>query len=375
VEYDVEGINQVQINSQAGITFASGLRSILRQDPDIIMVGEIRDVETAEIAVQAAQTGHLVLSTLHTNDAPSAVSRLLDLGIDAYLIADSLVALVGQRLVRRICEHCKIPDPLDPEIRKKLLHCLGHQPGDHFSKGSGCEACQYTGYSGRIGLFELLIPDNDLKEMISKGTTSAVVKKRAESGGFRSMSLDGIYKAQQGLTTIEEVLRVAPPSFDGIKDIEASSVADSEDQAAEIQSEEAYMSSVGCVRPSKILVADDDEIVVKVIRNLLETEDHLVATAKDGLEALKLALRERPDLIITDYLMPKMDGNVLIKKIRGQLTTRYIPIIMLTAKEEIESEMEETGAGADDYLTKPVNPEMLLASVGRLLKRAMPDEE
>ncbi|MDQ1336571.1 MAG: Response regulator, partial [Thermodesulfobacteriota bacterium] len=157
VEYDVAGINQVQINPAAGITFAAGLRSILRQDPDIVMVGEIRDSETAITAFQAAQTGHLVLSTLHTNDAPSAVIRLMDLKIDPFLVSGSLIAVIGQRLVRKLCQECKTPEALPPEQMEAIRPYLGQDPSSPFWKGIGCEACQFSGYSGRLGLFEVLM--------------------------------------------------------------------------------------------------------------------------------------------------------------------------------------------------------------------------
>jgi len=211
VEFDISGINQVQINPQAGITFSAGLRSILRQDPDIVMVGEIRDSETASIAFQAGQTGHLVLSTLHTNDASTAVTRLLDLGIPSFLISASLISVVGQRLVRKICRRCKGPDPLTPQVLKELSEHMEIDKGMTFWKGAGCEACQYTGYSGRLGIFEILTLTPSLKEMIQPNVPAVALKKAAARDGYQSMTMEGIRKALEGLTTIEEVYRVAPP--------------------------------------------------------------------------------------------------------------------------------------------------------------------
>jgi type IV pilus assembly protein PilB len=369
VEFDITGINQVQISPQAGITFAAGLRSILRQDPDIVMVGEIRDTETASIAFQAGQTGHLVLSTLHTNDAPSAVTRLLDLGVEAFLISASLVAVVGQRLARKICQECKVPDPLSPQILKQLLPYIDTDKKATFWKGAGCEACQYTGYSGRLGLFEVLMVTPSLREIIAPNVSALTLRKAAEKEGFQPMSMDGIRKALEGMTTIEEVFRVAPPEAEEGTRLHIVEPSIPEEIGPEAPPPEEPSTSVASVRPQKILVADDNEIILKILRNILESENYHVITAENGLEALKLALQERPDLIVTDLLMPKMDGITLIKKLKSQLATRYIPMMMLTAKDEVDSEVEGIDAGADDYLTKPVNPKRLLARVHRLLNR------
>ena len=369
VELDISGINQVQINPKAGISFAAGLRSILRQDPDIVMVGEIRDNETASVAFRAGQTGHLVLSTLHTNDAPSAVTRLLDLGVQAFLISGSLIAVVGQRLVRRICQECKVPDPLSPKMMEELFPHLGGDKRTSFWKGAGCEACQYTGYSGRLALFELLTITPSLKEIIAPNVSALTVKRAAEREGFESMTMDGIRKASQGLTTIEEVVRVVPSEADGVAKGSIIEPPVPEETATENRPPEERSASVSSVKPKKILVADDNEIILKIVRNALESENYLTITAENGLEAMKLALQEKPDLIITDLLMPKMDGITLIKKLKSQLSTRYIPIIMVTAKEEVDSEVNGTEAGADDYLTKPVHPKTLLARITMLLSK------
>jgi type IV pilus assembly protein PilB len=366
VEFDVAGINQVQINPSAGITFAKGLRSILRQDPDIVMVGEIRDKETAVTAFQAAQTGHLVFSTLHTNDAPSAVVRLMDLGIDPFLVSSSLVAVIGQRLVRKICESCKAPDNLPPDQLEEIRPYIGNQENVVFWKGTGCEACQHTGYSGRLGLFEMLTLTSSLKEVISSGLSSEKLKKAAQQEGFQVMSFDGIQKALQGLTTIEEIFRVAPPEI----------VADSHTATKYTQAQDALTSkeedhecSLTTDCPIKILVVDDNLVVLKLLRHLLESEDYLVITAENGVEAYKLASTENPDIIVTDYEMPEMDGVMLIKKLKSKIATRSIPIMMLTARDEEESELEGLGAGADDYLTKPIARKRFLARVALLLKR------
>jgi len=372
VEFDIPGINQVQINPKAGITFAAGLRSILRQDPDIVMVGEIRDSETAAIAFQAAQTGHLVLSTLHTNDAPSAVTRLLDMGIDSFIIADSLVCVIGQRLVRGICPKCKAVDPLSPKIVEQLKSYYPLEPQQKFWKGLGCEECQFTGYARRMGIFEVLMITPSIREILDKNVSGVQIRKVAEREGFTVLSKDGISKAVRGLTTIEEVMRVAPPELE--EDTEKGSIAvplpqklSSVVQAPEpVATEPAESGETG--RP-KILIVDDNIVILKVLRGILESNGYMVISATNGNEAFKAALLQKPDLIITDYMMPEMDGKQLIQKLKDQLATRYIPIIMLTSKDEVDSEVEVIDAGADDYLVKPANPKRLIARVKRLLAR------
>ena len=204
VEYRVNRVNQVQVNAKAGVIFATGLKAILRQDPDILMIGEIRDRETASIAVQAAMTGHLVFSTLHTNDAPSAVARLIDMGVEPFLIASSLTAVVAQRLVRKVCSRCKKDYTPDPE----LLRGLGLEgKGQSFLHGQGCEECRNTGYSGRIGLFEILVMDEPLRHLTVSRASAADLRSQAQKAGFIQLRQDGLQKAAQKLTTLEEVLR------------------------------------------------------------------------------------------------------------------------------------------------------------------------
>jgi len=369
IEYDMRGINQIQINPKAGITFASGLRSILRQDPDIVMVGEIRDSETAAIAFNAAQTGHLVLSTLHTNDALSAITRLLDLGVETFLISASLVAVVGQRLVRKICQECKSIDSVSPQILNRFSLYMEKEKSPVFWKGVGCHACQKTGYSGRLGLFEVQMITPYLRGLIVPDVSSATLKEAAEKEGFEFMSLDGIKKSLQGLTTVEEVLRVAPPEAGAFSKMPDGEGSVPEETRPEVGPSERHILSLGRIGPYKILVADDNKIVRKTLRKVLENENHRVITAEDGLEAMKQVMQEKPDLIITDFLMPKMDGMTLIKKLRSQSVGRNIPIIMLTAKDEVDFEIKGIDAGADDYLIKPVNPKRLLVRINRLLRR------
>ena len=210
IEYSISGINQIQINPRTGLTFANGLRSILRQDPNIIMVGEIRDTETAGLAVNTALTGHLVLSTLHTNDAPTTLPRLLDMKIEPYLIASTVNIAIGQRLVRRICKQCKEERPMTSAEAGSLSEIMSAElielPGVFYA-GSGCEACAGTGYRGRAGIHEVMEIDNDIREAILHKTSAREIRDVAIRQGMTPLVVDGFHKAAQGLTTIEEVLR------------------------------------------------------------------------------------------------------------------------------------------------------------------------
>ncbi|HXC61916.1 MAG TPA: ATPase, T2SS/T4P/T4SS family [Nitrospiria bacterium] len=206
VEYQVKMVNQVQVNPKAGITFANGLRSILRQDPDIIMVGEIRDRETATIAIQAALTGHLVFSTLHTNDAAGAITRLVDIGVEPFLVASSIIGIVGERLVRKICVHCKQSYSPSPDLLKSLG--LGDRKEITFMRGAGCQNCRGTGYSGRIGLFELMAMDETIRNLVVAKTSTSGIRIAAQKAGHVGLREEGLLKALQGITALEEVLRI-----------------------------------------------------------------------------------------------------------------------------------------------------------------------
>ena len=212
VECNIHGINQFEVHEGAGFNFANALRSLLRQDPDVIMVGEIRDRETANIAVQAALTGHLVLSTLHTNDAPGAITRLIDLGVAPYLVSASLVAALSQRLVRKICPNCK--DEYEPShaIGKLVEKWMGQKPT--FFRGIGCKKCRNTGYSGRIAIHELFMPDEKVLDMITQSVPLKTLRAAAVANGMVPLHLDGLEKVAAGITTIDEILRVANVSED-----------------------------------------------------------------------------------------------------------------------------------------------------------------
>ena len=203
VEYLMQGITQIQVRPKIGLTFANGLRHIVRQDPDVIMVGEIRDMETASIGIHASLTGHLLFSTLHTNDAPGAITRLMDMGVENYLVASTLICVMAQRLVRRICEHCKVKQDVSADILKKFNSSV-----KEVWVGSGCDHCSGTGYRGRVGIFEVLPVGEEIRDLIMRHATVKEIKDKAIALGMRTLREDGIEKVKRGVTTIDEVLRV-----------------------------------------------------------------------------------------------------------------------------------------------------------------------
>ena len=208
VEYELKGINQIAVRPEIGLTFAMGLRHILRQDPNVIMVGEVRDLETAEIAIRASLTGHLVFSTLHTNDAPSAFTRLIDMGIEPFLVASSVEAIMAQRLVRTICPHCKAEQKVERDYLLKIGFPEEEIATTHFMRGAGCEECRGLGYQGRLAIYELLVLNEALRPLILNRSSSTTIAQRAMDQGMRTLRTDGWNKVKNGITTIEEVLRV-----------------------------------------------------------------------------------------------------------------------------------------------------------------------
>jgi type IV pilus assembly protein PilB len=346
VEYRLAGVNQVAVSDKSGMTFAAGLRSILRQDPDVIMVGEIRDLETAQIAFQAAQTGHLVLSTLHTNDAPSAVTRLTEMGMPAYVVASSLLGIQAQRLVRRLCD-CKTMAP------------------DGTATPKGCEACRFSGFKGRMAVYELMRMTPRLRSVVLARGSDDVVRRAARAAGMQSMFQDGLKKVARGLTTADELRRVVPPDEEPEEDSPKESLAAPAAPASPMLSAEA-----GASRPARILVTEDDPQLRDLLREVLQGEGYEVVTACDGEEALEAVYKIRPDLILTDLNMPRMDGLELLRRVRGNLSTCQIPVIFLTAVQSMDAEALALDLGADDYVSKPVPDTILLGRVRRSLFRA-----
>jgi type II secretion system protein E len=227
VEYQLKGVNQIQVNEKSGLTFARGLRSILRHDPDVILIGEIRDQETAQIAVQASLTGHLVFSTLHTNDAPGALTRLVDMGVEPYLVASSLEAVLAQRLVRVLCTHCKQPDqsPTAQQFKAKL----GIRPEQTLFKAVGCRECRNTGFFGRHAIFEWMDTDEEIRQLILKSASTDQIRAAARKGGMRTLAEDGWRMVAAGVTTVEEVLSVTTA-----KEVETATKNEAGDSAASI---------------------------------------------------------------------------------------------------------------------------------------------
>jgi len=352
VEYKLAGINQVAVSDKSGMTFAAGLRSILRQDPNVVMVGEIRDAETAQIAFQAAQTGHLVLSTLHTNDAPSAVTRLVEMGMPAYLVASSLIAVQAQRLVRRLCQ-CKVAQP------------------DGSAKPKGCEECRGSGYRGRIAIYELLKVTPRVRSVVIARGSDDIVRSAARASGMQSMYMDGQAKSARGLTTIEEVLRVVPPdeSDDALAAMD-SAEEPAEDPRRPARLPETLSSEARKARRTRILVVEDEPSMLDVLRDLLMNEGYEVAIAGSGDEARAKLYESMPDLILTDLHMPGMDGLQLLEKVRGDLSTRHIPVVFLSGVGSIDTQIQAFNLGADDYISKPIEDRLLLGRVRRSLFRA-----
>jgi type IV pilus assembly protein PilB len=355
IEYQLDGVNQVQINTKAGVTFASGLRSILRQDPNIIFVGEIRDHETAGIAVQAAQTGHLLLSTLHTNDAPATVSRLFDLGIEPFLVASSLIGILAQRLVRRSCPSCLAPQEPNAQTVEKigglnLLHAKGQ-----WLAGRGCENCGQTGFKGRIGIHELLQVNDELRELITRRAPEHEIRKAARIAGMRTLVEDGISKAAQGLTTLEAVLKV----------VAADDMSVSEDESGDGAMRNDPLSREG----EKLGI---DRIQAMVPTTLSEKEKPQILIVEDDrtIIGLEIANRKLPQVIVTDLNMPGMDGLAMVKALRADARTQDISILMLTSEGSLDSETLALTLGADDYLLKPVEPRRLAARIKALLVRS-----
>src|SRR5205085_5644749 len=206
VEYQIPGVNQTQINDKIKLTFASALRSILRQDPDVVLVGEIRDQETARIAMQAAQTGHLVLSTLHTDDAPSCVTRLTDIGIEPYVSASALIGVLAQRLMRRLCMQCRRPYTPDPETLRAMSISESEAGALTFYRAVGCDQCNHTGYKGRVGIYEVMTVTNELRKHITQRGAEAELRQTALTTGMISLGEDGLLKVKAGVTTPQELL-------------------------------------------------------------------------------------------------------------------------------------------------------------------------
>ena len=406
IEYQLPGIAQVQVNVKAGLTFVGALRSILRQDPDVILLGEIRDLETAEIAFQAAMTGHLVLTTLHTNNSIATIARLVDLGVDPFLITSSVSLIVAQRLVRRICDHCKEVYTPAADVLDKLR--AGAQLTAY--RGRGCVACAQTGYSGRTGIYELLRMTPALKQMVNRKATEADMRKAAAQDGTGLLLDHARELLRAGVTTPEEILRVVQIDEDETircPQCGASIQADFStcpycrhtlQRACASCHQELKLEWKACPycntaadapvpgdqliasRPVKgllptgqarILVVDDDAMIhvaVAAALNGLERKPEIVR-ADDGMDALAEIERKVPDLIILDVNMPRLDGFAVCERLRKDLRTAFVPILMLTGSTDEGNRTKGYLVGTDDYMAKPFSVPELTARVTRLLRR------
>lgn len=345
VEYELQGITQIQVETKRDVTFASSLRAILRQDPDVVFVGEIRDAETAEIAVQASMTGHLVLATLHTNDAVGTVPRLIDLGLSPVSIAASVRGIVAQRLIRRACTFCREAiGPIDQlnAHEQELASRYGVRPR---VRAVGCKHCGSTGYRGRMALAEVVVATPTFLDAVAHSSAPSVLQQLAVTGGMRPIREVALDAVRAGETTIDEVERVvgelaAPPAEKPVSDI------------------------------PQVLLVDDDPIIRRLARALLEKIPVKVSDADDG--PLALALIEAGNefsLMILDLDMPSLGGHDVLVRLRSNPATAALPVIVLTGSEARGDEAALMDAGADDYIKKPIDPARFVARVRAMLRR------
>jgi len=393
VEYRMQGIVQVQVQEKAGLTFASALRSILRQDPNVVLIGEIRDRETAQIAVQASLTGHLVLSTLHTNDASNAVTRLVDIGVEAYKIAAALRGVLAQRLMRKLCPTCKEvwmeapPDRLGKWVPK----------GTPLYRAAGCPDCAMTGYRGRFSIVEVLTVTAEVERRIAAGETAEHIAGAARRGGMKGLFESGLEHVLRGESTLDELTRVvdipqeeerpsgpaAAPRRPGGgvpqpqhaphagAALAPEPTADSLVEDFELLEEPLPTRRSGPhgLPAVKVLLVDDEDSLRKVMRDLLERDGYDVAEARDGVQALDQIDRVGPDIIVLDLNLPGLDGYGVLSHLRSRPATASIPVIVLTAKGDEDNEVRVFELGADDFLTKPFRARALSARLEAVLGR------
>jgi len=391
VEYRMQGIVQVQVQEKAGLTFAAALRSILRQDPNVVLVGEIRDRETAQIAVQASLTGHLVLSTLHTNDAANAVTRLVDIGVEAYKIAAALRGVVAQRLMRRLCPTCKeVWMEAPPERLRRWV-----PTGTPLYRAAGCPDCAMTGYRGRFSILEVLTVTPEVERTVAAGETADRIAEAARRAGMRGLWESGLSHVLRGESTVDELMRVvdipqddaaapAPPVVaqaarrsGGFAPPRLAPPAESIGVAGPLVEHFELLEEPPLPRRSgphgeiarKVLLVDDEDSLRKVMKELLERDGYAVAEARDGVQALDQIDRVGPDIIVLDLNLPGLDGYGVLSHLRSRPATSAIPVIVLTAKGDEDNEVRVFELGADDFLTKPFRARALSARLEAVLGR------
>ncbi|HBO96880.1 MAG TPA: type II secretion system protein GspE [Candidatus Omnitrophica bacterium] len=388
VEYRLHGIVQVQVHEKAGLTFASALRSILRQDPDVVLIGEIRDRETAQIAVQASLTGHLVLSTLHTNDAANAVTRLVDIGIEPYKIAASLRGVVAQRLMRRLCPSCK--EVAVEAIPAKLTKWI--PVGTPLYRASGCAECAMTGFRGRFSIVEVLTMTPDVEKVVSSGAPADRIAEAAQAAGMGSLWESGVFHILRGESSIEELMRVVDVPFEGTEApaepppvlaapgsrssgtarksgaVESPRHVDVASEAFELLDNIGKTSKLQHL-PAKVLLVDDEDQLRRVMKDILERDGFNVAEARDGIQALDQVDKFGPDVVVLDLNLPGLDGYGVLAHLRSRPATVNVPVIVLTAKGDEDNEVRVFELGADDFLTKPFRARALSARLDAVLNR------
>lgn len=359
VEYRLQGIVQVQVNEKAGLTFPAALRSILRQDPDVILVGEIRDKETANIAIQASLTGHVVLSTLHTNDAASSVTRLVDIGIESYKIAAALKGVVAQRLMRRLCKSCR--EPAVGQVPDRMQRYFPDQ--GTLYRGVGCPECAMTGYRGRLAIQEVLQVTDEVERRIAGNASVDRLNDAAKEGGMRSLWESAVAHVRTGETTIEELLRV----------LEAPPENANRGAAPRLTTGDAFelVGDAVAKRPAatRVLLVEDEDALRRVMKDLLEREGFVVFEASDGVIALDEIDRLAPDLVVLDLNLPRLDGFGVLRYLRARSATATLPVVVLTARGDEDSEVRVFEYGASDYLTKPFRARALSARIRALIDR------
>lgn len=394
VEYRIAGIVQVQVNEKAGLNFASALRSILRQDPDVVLVGEVRDRETAQIAVQASLTGHLVLSTLHTNDAPNAVTRLVDIGLESFKIASALRGVVAQRLMRTLCSTCK--EIWVEPIPRKLQHWIPE--GSPLYRATGCPECAMTGYRGRFSIAEILRITPAIERLVGAGATADKIADAARDEGMRTLWDSGLAHVLRGDSTIDELLRVVdvPQADDSAvkgrqkkrESGRSKAGVDSGETATAVETpprrtpdrghsldgsfellEPVDGAAAGTIE-AKVLLVDDEDQLRRVMRDLLEREGYVVTEARDGVEALDQIDRHAPDIIVLDLNLPGLDGYGVLSHLRSRPATVDIPVVVLTAQGDEDNEVRVFEMGADDFLSKPFRARALSARLQAVLGRS-----
>jgi len=400
VEYRMTGIVQVQVQEKSGLTFATALRSILRQDPNVVLVGEIRDRETAQIAVQASLTGHLVLSTLHTNDAANAVTRLVDIGVESYKIAAALRGVLAQRLMRKLCPTCK----------EVWMEAPGEQyrrwipTGTPLYRAAGCPDCAMTGYRGRFSIIEVLTVTPEIERAIASGQTADRIADAARRAGMTGLWESGMNHVLRGESTLEELLRVVdlpqggspsanhdapvaapadPPRAAGVSRTSGPTGTPRRSPAAGLAVAEVLDDNFELLEEApprrrsgpqgtparKVLLVEDEDSLRRVMKDLLEREGYAVTEARDGVQALDQVDRIGPDIIVLDLNLPGLDGYGVLSHLRSRPATAGIPVVVLTAKGDEDNEVRVFELGADDFLTKPFRARALSARLEAVLGR------